>query len=191
MDGEQIMWKYVKMLQYPVNIKRKDLKMAKHILSQYGGPQGELGAATRYLNQRITMPDNVGKSLLNDIGTEELGHIEMLQTMIDQLIADASIDELKAAGLDDYYTEHGKDLFPENTSGISFTTDYISSVGDPIANIVEDMAAEQKARVIYEHLINLTDDQDLIQPLLFLRQREVVHYNRFKELLEHYQKLGY
>lgn len=108
------MFLYDKILEYPVNITKKDLKMAKIIASQYGGPQGELGAAIRYLNQRVTMPDEYGKSLLNDIGTEELAHIEMLQTMISQLMKGATIDEIKAAGLDAYYTEHGKDLFPEN-----------------------------------------------------------------------------
>lgn len=185
------MWNYDKFLEYPINITKKDLTMAKNILSQYGGPQGELGAAIRYLNQRITMPDAMGKALLNDIGTEELAHIEMLQTMINALIKDATIEELKQAGLDGYYTEHGKDLFPQNPSGNTFSTDYVSAVGDPIANIVEDMAAEQKARAVYEHLITLTDNQEVIQPLLFLRQREVVHYQRFKELLEHYQNLGY
>ena len=185
------MFLYDKILEYPVNITKKDLKMAKIIASQYGGPQGELGAALRYLNQRVTMPDEYGKSLLNDIGTEELAHIEMLQTMISQLMKGATIDEIKAAGLDAYYTEHGKDLFPENASGVPFTTAYISATGDVIANIVEDMAAEQKARAGYENLIRQATDPEVIQPLLFLRQREVVHYQRFLELLEHYKKLGY
>ena len=185
------MWQYNKLMQYPLNITKKDLKMAKNLLSQYGGPQGELGAALRYLNQRITMPDEMGRAVLNDIGTEELAHVEMLQTMIYLLMKDATIDELKKEGLDGWFTEHGKDIFPANNESISFTTDYISSVGDPIANIVEDMAAEQKARAVYEHLILLTDNQEVIQPLLFLRQREVVHYERFRELLEHYKKLGY
>ena len=185
------MWQYNKLMQYPLNITKKDLKMAKNLLSQYGGPQGELGAALRYLNQRITMPDEMGRAVLNDIGTEELAHVEMLQTMIYLLMKDATIDELKKEGLDGWFTEHGKDIFPANNESISFTTDYISSVGDPIANIVEDMAAEQKARAVYEHLILLTDNQEVIQPLLFLRQREVVHYERFRELLEHYKKQGY
>ena len=182
---------YLKMLEYPLNITKKDLKMAKLIASQYGGPQGELGAAIRYLNQRLTMPDDYGSSLLNDIGIEELAHIEMLQTMMMMLMKDATIEEIKAAGLENHYTEHGKDIFPENESGVSFTTDYISSTGDVIANIVEDMAAEQKARAIYENLIRLTDNEEVLQPLLFLRQREIVHYQRFKELLEHYKKMGY
>ena len=146
---------YLKMLEYPLNITKKDLKMAKLIASQYGGPQGELGAAIRYLNQRLTMPDDYGRSLLNDIGIEELAHIEMLQTMMMMLMKDATIEEIKAAGLENHYTEHGKDIFPENESGVSFTTDYISSTGDVIANIVEDMAAEQKARATYEKLIDL------------------------------------
>ena len=185
------MWNYQKLMQYPLNITKKDLKTAKLLLSQYGGPQGELAAAIRYLNQRITMPDEMGRSLLNDIGTEELAHVEMLQTMIYLLMKDATIDELKKEGLDAWFAEHGKDIYPANPEAISFTTDYINAVGDPIANIVEDMAAEQKARAVYEHLILLTNNQEVIQPLLFLRQREVVHYERFKELLEHYQKKGY
>ncbi len=185
------MFLYEKILEYPINIKKKDLKMAKTIISQYGGPQGELAAAIRYLNQKLTMPDDFGKALLNDIGTEELAHIEMLQTMLNQLMKDATIEEIKAAGLEAYYTEHGKDLFPENASGVPFTTAYISSTGDVIADILEDMAAEQKARAVYENLIDLASDKDVIEPLLFLRQREVVHYERFLELLEHYQRLGY
>ena len=187
---DELMVAYLKMLEYPLNITKKDLKMAKLIASQYGGPQGELGAAIRYLNQRLTMPDDYGRSLLNDIGIEELAHIEMLQTMMMMLMKDATIEEIKAAGLENHYTEHGKDIFPENESGVSFTTDYISSTGDVIANIVEDMAAEQKARAIYENLIRLTDNEEVLQPLLFLRQREIVHYQRFKELLEHYKKNG-
>ena len=139
------MWKYEKMLQYPVNIKKRDLKMAQLINAQVGGPQGELGAALRYLNQSFTMPDDVGKALLTDIGTEELGHVEMLQTMIKQLTDGATIEEIKAAGFDKHYTEHGLDLFPANPNGIPFTTAYISAVGDTRANLVEDLAAEEKS----------------------------------------------
>ena len=185
------MFKYAKMLPYRVNIKKPNLNMAKVIISQYGGPQGELAAALRYLNQRFTMPDDYGKALLTDIGTEELGHVEMICTMLYQLTKGATLEELKAAGMEAYYTEHGLDLFPANADGVPFTTAYISSVGDVIANITEDMAAEQKARAVYEHLIDLADDEDVIGPLLFLRQREVVHYNRFKELLERYKEMGY
>lgn len=185
------MFKYTKILPFRVNIQKPDLKMAKTIISQYGGPQGELGAAIRYLNQRYTMPDEYGKALLTDIGTEELGHVEMICAMLYQLTQGATVKDFKDAGLEGYYTEHGLDLFPASADGIPFTTAYISAVGDVIANITENMAAEEKARAIYENLINLATDDDVIQPLLFLRQREVVHFNRFKELLEHYRKMGY
>ena len=182
------MFKYVKMLEFPINIKKKNMKMAKYIISQYGGPQGELGAAIRYLNQRFTMPDNKGKALLTDIGTEELNHVEMICTMLYQLTKGASIEEIKKAGLDSYYTEHGLDMFPENTNGVPFTTAYISSVGDPLADLSEDMAAEEKARSIYENLIDLAEDNDVIMPLLFLRQREIIHFERFRELYKDYKK---
>ena len=167
------MFKYSKKLQYPVNIKNKDLRMAKYLVTQYGGSQGELGAALRYLNQKMTMPDNRGKALLNDIGTEELGHVEMLQTMIYQLMKDATLEEIKEAGLDTHYAEHAKSLFPTDSNGVPFTTSYISTTGDPLADLSEDMAAEQKARAVYENLI--------------LRQREIVHFHRFKELFEYYE----
>ena len=140
------MFKYVKRLQYPINIKKKDLRMAKYLVTQYGGSNGELGAALRYLNQRLTMPDNKGKALLNDIGTEELGHVEMLETMIYQLMKDATLEEIKEAGLDTHYAEHAKALFPTDANGVPFTTTYFATTGDPLADISEDMAAEQKAR---------------------------------------------
>lgn len=182
------MWKYEKMLQYPVNIKKRDLKMAELINAQVGGPQGELGAALRYLNQSFTMPDERGKALLTDIGTEELGHVEMLQTIIKQLTAGATKEEIKAGGFEKHFVEHGLDLFPANPNGIPFTTAYISAVGDTRANLVEDLAAEEKARAVYENLIELTTDNDLKEALLFLRQREIVHFARFKELLEYYER---
>ena len=182
------MWAYQKRLQFPVNIKSKDLRLAKILITQYGGAQGELGAAIRYLNQRYTMPDNRGKALLTDIGTEELGHVEMICTMIYQLMKDASLDEIKKAGLDPYYAEHHRALFPIDANGVPFTTAYISTTGDPIADLEEDLAAEQKARSVYESLIDLTDDPDVINILLWLRQREIVHFARFKELLDDYQK---
>lgn len=183
-----LMWVYAKSLMYPINIKKRDLKMANLILTQYGGPQGELGAALRYLNQRITMPDEKGKALLSDIGTEELSHVEMIQTMMYQLMKGATIEEIKEAGLEGYYAEHGEDIFPINSDGVPFTTAYISSVGDYMANLQEDMAAEEKARTMYEHLIDLATDPEVIQPLLFLREREVVHFNRFKELFDYYKE---
>ena len=185
------MWKYVKTLQYPVNIKKKDLKMAKYLTTQYGGANGELAAALRYLNQRYTMPDDKGKALLTDIGTEELAHVEMISTMIYQLTKDATAKELEAAGLGGHYAEHGNDLYPTDANGVPFTATYFAAVGDPVANLSENMAAEQKARAVYENLINLTNDPDVIGPLLFLRQREVIHFNRFRELYEEYKKKGY
>ncbi len=182
------MFKYNKRLQYPINITKKDLRMAKFLVTQYGGANGELGAALRYLNQRFTMPDDKGKALLTDIGTEELGHVEMLETMIYQLMKDATLEELKEAGLDTHYAEHAKALFPTDAAGVPFTTTYFATTGDPLADLSEDMAAEQKARAVYENLIDLTDDQNVIGPLLWLRQREIVHYDRFKELFEYYEK---
>lgn len=182
------MFSYKKRLQYPVNIKKKDLRMAKYLVTQYGGSNGELGAALRYLNQRMSMPDEKGRALLNDIGTEELGHVEMLETMIYQLMKDATLEEIKEAGLESHYAEHAKGLFPTDSNGVPFTAAYFATTGDPLADISEDMAAEQKARAVYENLIDLTDDPDVIGPLIWLRQREVVHYNRFKELFEYYEK---
>ena len=181
------MWKYEKRLQYPINIKSKDLRFAKLLVTQYGGSNGELAAALRYLNQRYTMPDDRGKALLTDIGTEELAHVEMIQTMISQLMSNATIEEIKAAGLDSHYAEHKKGLYPTDSNGVPFTVTYFATTGDPIADLEEDLAAEQKARAVYENLIDLAIDPDIIGPLLWLRQREIVHFNRFKELLEEYK----
>lgn len=185
------MFKYEKTLEYPINIRKKDLKMAKLLVAQFGGPDGELGASLRYLTQRFSMPDDRGKALLSDIGTEELGHVEMICTMIHQLIEGASIDEIKAAGLDAWYTEHNKGVYPMDASGVPFTAAYIASTGNPIVDLQEDLAAEEKARATYENLMDLTNDESLLAPLSFLRQREVVHYIRFKELLEYYKQKGY
>ena len=182
------MFSYQKKLQYPINIKNKNIKMAKILVTQYGGSNGELAAALRYLNQRLMMPDDKGKALLNDIGTEELGHVEMLETMIYQLMKDATLEEIKAAGLDSHYAEHAKALYPTDANGVPFTATYFATTGDVLADLSEDMAAEQKARAVYENLIDLTNDPDVIGPLLFLRHREIVHYTRFKELFEEYEK---
>jgi len=182
------MYAYKKMLPYPVDIKKKDLKMAKYLYTQFGGANSELAAALRYFSQKFNMPDDKGRSTLNDIATEELGHVEMIATMIHMLIADASIEEIKAAGLDGAYSEHGKGLYPTNADGVPFSATYFSSTGDVLADISEDMAAEQKARAVYENLIDLATDPDVINPLLFLRQREIVHFTRFKELYDHYNK---
>ena len=154
------MWKYVKSLEYPIDIKKKDLRMAKYLVTQYGGSNGELAAAFRYLNQRYTMPDEKGKALLTDIATEELAHVEMISAMIYQLMKDATLKEIREAGLDSHYAEHGKGLYPTDANGVPFTVAYFATTGDPIADLSEDMAAEQKARSVYENLINLTDDPD-------------------------------
>lgn len=182
------MFNYQKKLQYPVNIKKKDLRMAKYLVEQYGGPNGELGAALRYLNQRYTMPDNRGKALLTDIATEELAHVEMISTMVYQLTKNASIEELESVGLGGTYAGHSKALFPTDANGVPFTVSYFAATGDPIADLYEDMAAEQKARAVYENLINMTNDPDIVGPLLWLRQREVVHFNMFKDLAKIYEK---
>ena len=184
------MWAYEKRLQYPVSIKKKNLAFAKQLVTQYGGFGGELGAALRYLNQRYTMPDDKGKALLTDIGTEELAHVEMISAMIYQLLNGATLKELKEAGLESHYAEHGYGLYPTDSNGVPFTVSYFATTGDPLADLSEDMAAEQKARATYENLINLTDDPDVIGPLLFLRQREIIHFARFKELFDEYKSKG-
>ena len=165
--------------------------MAKCLVTQYGGSNGELAAALRYLNQRYTMPDERGKALLTDIGTEELAHVEMISTMVYQLLKNASIEEIKEAGLGGHYAEHGHALFPTDANGVPFTAAYFATTGDPIADLEEDLAAEQKARAVYENLMGLTNDPDLLAPLAFLRQREIIHFQRFKELYNYYKKQGY
>ena len=182
------MWKYEKKLQFPVNIKKKNVKMAKYIITQTGGPNGELSAALRYLNQRYTMPDDFGKSELTDIATEEFAHMEIISAMVYQLLDGVSVDELKKEGLGSWYTEHKNGIYPINADGIPFNAAYFAVTGDPVADISEDMAAEQKARATYENLMDLTDDPDILSPLSFLRQREIVHFERFKRLFEMYNK---
>ena len=178
------MWTYNKVLQYPINIKCPNPKLAKFIISQYGGPDGELAASLRYLSQRFGMPDQNAKAILNDIGTEELAHLEMVGSIVHQLTDSVTPEELEKAGLGGYYTDHGVDVFPVSAEGVPFTAAYIAAKGDPIANLQEDLAAEQKARATYEKLIDLCkDDPDVIDPLRFLRQREVVHFQRFGEAL--------
>lgn len=182
------MWTYNKMLQYPVNIKRPNGALAKNIISQYGGPDGELAASLRYLSQRFAMPDERAKAALNDIGTEELAHLEMVGAMVYQLTKGLSLEEIKQAGLAPYYTDHGVDIYPQSAGGAAFTASYLACKGDPIANLQEDLAAEQKARATYEKLIDLCgDDPDVLDPLRYLRQREVVHFQRFGEALRNVQ----
>ena len=178
------MWTYNKFLEYPINIKCTDPKLAKVIISQYGGPDGELAASLRYLSQKFGMPDDTSKAILNDIGTEELAHLEMVGTIVHQLTKNATIEEIEKAGLADYYTDHGVDVYPVSAAGNPFTAAYIAAKGDPVANLQEDLAAEQKARATYEKLIDLCrDNPDVLEPLRFLRQREIVHFQRFGEAL--------
>ena len=182
------MFKYCKKMEYPVNIRNKDLKMARNLLAQYGGPDGEWAAAMRYLNQRFSMPDERGKALLTDIGVEEMNHVEMIAAMVMQLMEGATKSELEEAGLTPNFVQHDHALFPTDANGVPYTAAYIETSGDYIADLQSDMAAEQRARATYEHLMSLTNDPDLLGPLSFLRQREVVHFNRFKELKEYYEK---
>ena len=182
--GEFLMWTYNKVLEYPVNIKCPNPRLAKFIISQYGGPDGELAASLRYLSQRFGMPDQKAKAILNDIGTEELAHLEMVGTIVHQLTDGASIEEIEKAGLAPYYTDHGVDIYPQSAAGVPFDATCLACKGDPIANLQEDLAAEQKARATYEKLIDLCrDNPDVLDPLRYLRQREVVHFQRFGEAL--------
>ncbi len=177
------MWIYEKKLQFPVNIMRGDLEMAKYLFAQYGGPDSELSASQQYLAQRFTMPTPETKALLNDIGTEELAHWEMLGAMIYQLTKDATPEEMRAAGLGEYYATRGKGVFQQSPSGEPWSSAYIQVLDDPVANLVNDMAAEQKARAAYERLMSLTTDRSVIEPLALLREREIVHFQRFGEAL--------
>lgn len=178
------MWTYNKVLEYPINIKNRNPQLAKFIISQYGGPDGELSASLRYLSQRFGMPDQTAKAILNDIGTEELAHLEMVGTIIHQLTDGCCPEELKQAGLGSYYTDHGWGVYPQSAAGMPFSASVLAVKGDPIADLQEDLAAEQKARTTYEKLIDLcADDPDVIDPLRFLREREIVHFQRFGEAL--------
>ena len=183
------MWTYDKHLQYPINIKCRDPRLAKVIISQYGGPDGELGASLRYLSQRFGMPDKKSKAVLNDIGTEELAHLEMVGTLVHQLTDGASAKEMEEAGLADYYTDHGWGVFPQSASGVPFSSSVLAVKGDPVADLTEDLAAEQKARATYEKLINLSqDNKEVVEVLKYLRAREIVHFQRFGEALNGVQE---
>jgi spore coat protein JC len=177
------MWIFDKKLEYPVKIKTPNPRLAKYIITQYGGPDGELAASLRYLSQRFSMPTQQAKAILNDIGTEELAHLEIVGTMVTQLTKDASIEQIKKDDLGAYYADHDRAVYPVSASGTPFTAAYIQSKGDPIADLHEDLAAEQKARATYEYLLTLADDPDVKDPLRFLRQREIVHFQRFGEAL--------
>lgn len=175
------MFSYEKMLQYPVRIKNPNPKYAQIIISQYGGPDGELGASLRYLSQRFSMPYPELKGLLTDIGTEELGHLEMIGAIVYQLTRNLSYDEIKKSGFDTYFVDHTTGVYPTAASGAPYTAFSMQSKGDTIADLTEDLAAEQKARVVYDNILRLVDDPDVREPIKFLRAREIVHFQRFGE----------
>ncbi|WP_129600856.1 manganese catalase family protein [Anaerophilus nitritogenes] len=177
------MWIYEKKLEYPVRVSGCDPRMAQYVMTQLGGPDGELSAAIRYLNQRYKMPTGKSKALLTDIGTEEMAHVEMIQTMIYKLTKDASIEEIKENDMGAYYAIRDKAIYPADSTGNPWTAAYIQSIGDVKADLYEDLAAEQKARAVYENLLKLTDDPLLKDSLNFLRERELVHFKRFGEAL--------
>ena len=177
------MWTYERRLQYPVRIKNPDAKAAKIIISQFGGPDGELAASMRYLSQRYAMPYRTVAGILTDVGTEELAHMEMVCAIVHQLTRNLTIEQIKEQGFADYYVDHTVGVYPVAASGTPFRAEYFQSKGDPITDLHENMAAEQKARTTYDNILRLMDDPDVIDPIRFLREREIVHYQRFGEAL--------
>ena len=175
------MWSYEKRLQCPVRIAKPNAKLAQAIMSQLGGPDGELGASLRYLCQRYTMPYKECKALLTDIGTEELAHVEIISTIICQLTRDLTPEEICACGFEAYYVDHTLGVWPQAANGTPFTSAFFQSCGDPITDLCENLAAEQKARTTYDNILRLTDDPDVCEPIRFLREREIVHLQRFGE----------
>lgn len=178
------MFYYEKRLEYPINIKKTCPKTAQLIISQYGGPDGELSASMRYLAQRYSMPLREAGGLLTDIGVEELSHMEMICAMVYQLTRNLSPEELKTAGFDAYYIDHTAALWPQAAAGVPFTALEFQSKGDAITDLMEDLAAEQKARTVYDNLLRVITEPDIREPLKFLRSREIVHFQRFGEMLE-------
>ena len=177
------MWSYQKTLQYPVNIKKPNPALAKLIITQLGGPDGELGASLRYLSQRYAMPYKECIGILTDIGTEELGHMEMISAIVYQLTRNITPEQLREGGFDAYFVDHTTGIYPVAASGVPFSADTFQSTGDAIADISEDMAAEQKARLTYDNILRLADDPDVLDPVRYLREREIVHYQRFGDAL--------
>lgn len=175
------MFVYEKKLQYPVRIKTPNPALAKFIISQYGGPDGELGASLRYLSQRYSMPYPELKGLLTDIGTEELGHLEMVGTIVHQLTRSMTPDEIKKAGFDTYFVDHTAGVYPQFASGTPWSAATMAVTGDVIADLNENLAAEQKARLTYDNILRLSDDPDVNDVIRYLREREIVHYQRFGE----------
>lgn len=177
------MWNYEKRLQFPINIKEPNPKIAQIIISQYGGPDGEMGASMRYLSQRYATPYREVAGTMTDIGTEELGHLEMVATIVHQLTRNMTMDQLKESGFDKYYVDHTLGIWPQAAGGIPFNACEFQSKGDIITDLVEDMAAEQKARSTYDNILRLVKDPDVCEPIKFLRAREIVHFQRFGEAL--------
>ncbi|MBQ7065748.1 MAG: manganese catalase family protein [Lachnospiraceae bacterium] len=178
------MWNYEKRLQYPLKIKNPNAKLAQCIISQFGGPDGELSASMRYLSQRYTMPYPEVANLLTDIGTEELAHFELIGAIVYQLTKNLSMEEIEKSGFAPYYIDHTLALWPQAAGGIPFNACEFQSKGDIIADLTEDMAAEQKARTTYDNILRLVkDDPDVYEPIKFLRAREIVHFQRFGEAL--------
>lgn len=177
------MWIYKKQLQFPVKINATDPRLAKIIISQFGGADGELAASMRYLNQRYHMPYKEAKAMLTDIGTEELAHLEIVASVIRQLTCRMTVDQVKAAGIEDSFVDHTGGIYLQSAAGNPFTASYLQVKGDPITDLHENMAAEQKARTTYENILRLSDNEDVNQVMRFLRAREIVHYQRFGELL--------
>ena len=172
---------YEKRLQYPVNIKNPNPALAKFIISQYGGPDGELGASLRYLSQRYSMPYRSVAGILTDVGTEEIGHLEMIATIVHQLTRNMTMEQIKEAGFETYFVDHTAGVYAQAAAGFPFDALCFASKGDAITDLTENMAAEQKARTTYDNIIRLCDDPDVLDPIRFLREREVVHYQRFGE----------
>ena len=177
------MWNYEKRLEYPIKIKNPNPELAKFIISQYGGPHGELGASLRYLSQRTSMPFRDVAGILTDIGTEELGHLEMVMTIVHQLTRNMTIEQIKEAGFSEYFVDHTAGVYPQAASGTPASAATLAVTGDAIADISEDMAAEQKARLTYDNILRMVKDPDIIDPIRFLRAREIVHFQRFGEAL--------
>ena len=177
------MWNYDKKLQYPIKIKDCNPQLAKIIITQYGGPDGELGASLRYLSQRYSMPYAEVKGILTDIGTEELGHLEMVGAIVHQLTKNLSEEEILKSGFADYFVDHTVGVYPTSASGTPFSAAGLQVKGDPVADLTEDLAAEQKARVVYENILRFSDDPEVKDPIRFLRAREIVHFQRFGEAL--------
>ncbi len=181
------MWNYEKQLQYPVRIKNTNPRLASIIITQYGGPDGELGASLRYLSQRYSMPYPEAKGALTDIGTEELAHMEMIASIVHQLTRNLTPEEVKRQGFESYFVDHTTGVYPQAASGMPFSAGALQVKGDPITDLHEDMAAEMKARTTYDNILRLSDDPDVNDAIRFLREREIVHYQRFGELLRNVQ----